>query len=201
MLPTATQQLQRQVSEENLCEILSGLSLADQNYVKDLSQDIVTNFASPAFSLEDWRQVNCIFRFFILAKTNKCRTMIPVESELNIAQQLCQQFSHDEETISMVFDMAASQYVQRAICQNQYSFDTIGPVLRNEFARGVDGSELYSIVLAVGAAFLNPGKSYCVYKQKHYCVNDELRAFDMKFYVHPTSLLFVVWGKLSKEEE
>lgn len=198
MLATATQQLQRQLSVENLNLLLSSLTQSEATYVRDLGQSVVSNFASPSFSLDDWRQVNSIFRFVVLAKTSKCNSIVPSRTSQEIvARNLCNQFSFDEKTISMVFDMTSREFAERALAQNQRSWETIGRVIQNPFSRCVDGSELFSIVLAIATAFLRPGKNFCVYKQKHWCGDVQLVAFDMNYYVDPASLLLVVWGKVS----
>lgn len=166
--------------------------------MQDLTSTVVTNFSSPNFSVQDWRTVNLIFRYMILAKTSKCRLQLSRERELQVAKQLCERFSHDDTTLAMVFDLAANSYTERALCQNDYSRGTIGTVLRNPNTKGVDGTELYSVVLAVGSAFFSSGTNVCVYAQRHWCVDGVTREYDMNFYVDPDSLLMVVWGKLTR---
>lgn len=197
MLATASMQLQHQLSPENLNHLLSQLPPSDRTYLQDLAKNIVTNYATPNFSLNDWHSLNQVFRFFILAKTSRCSMIVKREDQQQRAQDLCDRFTLDDTTLVMVFDLTVSTYVERAMCQNQYSFNLMGPILRNASHRGVDGSELYSVVLGVGAAFLTPGTSYCIYNQAHYCADGAVRRFDMNYYVDPTSFLCVVWGKLT----
>ncbi|KAH9256018.1 hypothetical protein BASA81_005794 [Batrachochytrium salamandrivorans] len=195
---SAAMQFQREVPQDNLEQLLSGLSIHDRSYIQDLTNSVVTNFSSPNFSLQDWYTINSIFRYMILAKTPKCQLQVDREQQLKIAKQLCKQFSHDGQTAVLVYDLTAKIYIERAMYQNDYSRSTIGTVLRNPDSKGVDGTELYSAVLAVGAAFIRRGNSVCVYSQRNWCVNNVTREFDMNFYVDPDSLLLVVWGKLTR---
>ncbi|KAH9256019.1 hypothetical protein BASA81_005795 [Batrachochytrium salamandrivorans] len=195
---SAAMQLQREVPQDNLEQLLGVLSIHDCKYVQDLTNTVVTNFSSPNFSPQDWHTVNAIFRYMIIAKTPKCRLQVDREKEVRIAKRLCEQFSHDDHTLVMVFDLAAKTYTERAIYQNDYSRGTIGTVLRNPNTKGVAGNELYSVVLAVSAAYFSRGNNVCVYAQRHWCVDNVTREFDMNYYVDPDSLLMVLWGKLTR---
>ncbi|KAH9255291.1 hypothetical protein BASA81_006731 [Batrachochytrium salamandrivorans] len=197
MMFTAAQQLQRELPQSTVQSILWRLSPTDRGYVHNLSQSVVNNFSSPNYSLEDWQAINQIFRFVVLAKTNKCALDVVGGGITQAAKRLCEQFSLTPTTIAMVFDMTASLFERRCLIQNEYSLNVIGNVINNPYARCVDGSELFSVVLAIGAAFVQPGYSYCVANQKHWCADNQTRGFDMCYFVDPASLLLVAWGKLS----
>ncbi|KAH9255994.1 hypothetical protein BASA81_005770 [Batrachochytrium salamandrivorans] len=195
---SAAMQFQRQVPQDNLEQLLGALSMYDRKYVQDLTNTVVTNFSSPNFTLQDWYTINSNFRYMIIAKTPKCRLQVDREQEVQIAKRLCEQFSHDDHTLVMVFDLTAKDYIDRAVYQNDYSRRIIGTILRNPDAKGVDSTELYSAMLAVGVSFIRRGDRISLYSQRNWCADDVVREFDMNFYVDPDSLLMVVWGKLTR---
>ncbi|KAH9255995.1 hypothetical protein BASA81_005771 [Batrachochytrium salamandrivorans] len=195
---SAAMQFQREVPQDNLEQLLSGLSLYDRKYVQDLANSVVTNFSSPNVSLQDWYTVNSIFRYMILAKTPKCQLQLNHEEQLKVAKRLCEQFSHDGQTAVLVYDLTANTYVDRVLCQNDYSHRVFGTFVRNPNARGVDGTELYSAMLVVGSLFICRGNNVCVYSQRNFCADNVIREFDMNYYVDPDSLLMVVWIRLTQ---
>ncbi|KAH9255993.1 hypothetical protein BASA81_005769 [Batrachochytrium salamandrivorans] len=188
---------QRPIPMDELNGLLTGLDLSDRTYVQNLSKSIVLNFASPNFTLPEWKTVSQVFRYMILAKTNHCSLVINAEEQYITAERLCKQFTIDAHTLVMVLDLAAKSYAERCIIQNRYSLQVYNTLINNALAQGIDGGDLASVTMALGAAYLKPGKSYCVLNQKHQCANGIVKAFDMNYYVDPSSLLLVLWGKTS----
>ncbi|KAH9255996.1 hypothetical protein BASA81_005772 [Batrachochytrium salamandrivorans] len=196
---SAAMQFQREVPQDNLEQLLSGLSIYDRKYVQDLTNSVVTNFSSPNISLQDWYTISLIFRYMIIAKTPKCQLQLNREQQLKIAKRLCEQFSYDDHTLSMVYDLTAKDHLDRTLCQNDCSRRVFGTLVRNPNARGVDGTELYSAMLVVGSSFICRGNNVRVYSQRNWCADGVIREFDMNYYVDPDSLLMVAWSRLTRQ--
>lgn len=70
------------------------------------------------------------------------------------------------------------------------------PLLNNDRGTITVASELPRIVLAVTAAFHHTGKAFGVFRKQTRCIDDQVRLFDMYYYIDPKSLLLVIFGKL-----
>lgn len=184
----------QQVDPNDIDHILSILSPEDSAYVKNLGQRIHANYSSADFSLNEWRQVNEIFRWVFLAKTS-AQTGMPNRL---YAQHICDTMfneDNDNNMAVMVFDMLAKVYTERAIAQNPISMQMFGQLVNNPEGRITHASELYRVVLAVLTAFHQPGVSVCVTDQKTICRNEEVKLLDICYCVDPESMLFIVYCK------
>lgn len=174
-------------------DILQYVSSADAAYLKNLGSNIVRNFGSLHFSLNEWRSVNQVLRFVILGKTKRCCTY--VACPMLEAENLCREFdSVDDGRVVMVFDMTASVYAERALAQNMRSIELFGQLIGNPEGRITEGSELLEVVMAIGAAYHTPGKQALLNKQRMHKLDGTDEFFDMMYYVSPESFLLVICG-------
>lgn len=187
-----------EITTETLEQITRMLSCNDVDYLKNLGTNVVRNYYSAEFGIDEWRTIVQIMRFMILAKTKKCSlTYHPPHVVLAYAQNLCTRFTLDDKTLVKVMDLSATVYVDRMLVQNEYCKEIMGPLVGNPNGRAVHGRELFGVVTAAGAAYHRPGLRFWVMRQRNYCRNGEIRLLDICYYCDPESLLLVWYGRLS----
>lgn len=189
--------LQYSFTVDNVDEMFRALSTKDATYVKDLRDQIVKNFVSADYSLDHWKIINNVFKTLVLSKTTHVQLALTAEQRAAAARRLCEQFSIDSNTVSMVFDMASATYFDRTLVQNKVSYNLFDPLVGSDKGRITDASELYRVVPAVGAAYHQLGKGFWVYQQQTLCREQRIMLFDMCYYADPETLFLVVFGKPS----
>lgn len=190
-----------EVTTETLEQITRMLSCNDVDYLKNLGTNIVRNYYSAEFGMDEWRTIIQILRFMILAKTKKCSLTYQPHDILAYAQNLCRRFTFDDKTLVKVMDLSAIAYVDRMLVQNEYCKEIMGPLVGNPNGRAVHGKELFDVITAAGAAYHRPGLRFWVMRQRNYCRNGEIRLLDICYYCDPESLLLVWYGRLSPNNE
>lgn len=172
-------------------EMFRVLSVTDATYVRNLQDQIVKIFVTPHYNLQDWQEISKIIRHMVLAKSTPPGDLL-FQDKVPLAQELCDKFSIDRDTVVMVFDMTESLFSQRTLVRNQCSlewfdsFDTASLVVSWEVRR---------VVSAVGAAYHQVGRGFWVYGQDTRCKGDLCYRFDMCYYVDPATRFLVLFGK------
>lgn len=184
------------VVANNIASILSRISPEAAQHVNLFASNIVRNFAKPHLSLEGWKTVNQIFRYWVFAHTTKClsETLPTLRAR---AEQLCKEFSNDNchmPIACLVLDFTSKAYAERALAQNAYSREIFGSFADNDNITMVDGSDLYRVVLAVAVCLQHPGMRIEITQQR---MQGHTQLFDMVYYFDPDSHLMVISGRTS----
>lgn len=157
-----------------------------------LADSAMRNYALPSLSQEGWKAIMQILRYLLLTWHAHLAGKPP---SLGRAAELCQAYSLDSTTYSIVYDLTAKEYGEHALCENDFSVQIVGSVVGNRTAPGAYFRDLSTLIVAIGAAFHEPGRRFRFSRQRHWCVNGQLQSFDGCFVVDPGSLLLVVFGK------
>lgn len=181
-------------SLDNASEILRMLPARHALYVKELADTIALNFSSTL----DWQSICQILRFMVFAKTSKCRSLLFSSGDQALqvaAEQLCLQYSVDADMCTAVLDLTAKTSAQYVLAQNQQSKRQYGLVEGRSEHSWSDRGDLHRIVVAIAAAYHQPGTTFCVYQQRIYCNNRLGQPSDVYYCVDPATLLLVVFAK------
>lgn len=181
-------------SLDNASEILRMLPVPHALYVKELADTIVLNFSSTL----DWQSICQVLRFMVFAKTSKCCSLLFSSGEHALrvaAEQLCLQYSVDADMRTAVLDLTAKTSTQCVLAQNQQSKRQYGLVEGRSEHNGSDRGDLHRIVVAIAAAYHQPGTVFCVYQQRIYRNNRRGQPSDVYYCVDPATLLLVVCSK------
>lgn len=191
--PSLSSSFKISASLDDVSEILRMLPVPDALYVKELADTISHNFSSTL----DWQSICQILRFMVFAKTSKCRSLLSSdEHALRVAaEQLCLQHSVDADMRTVVFDLTAKTSAQCVLAQNQQSKRQYGLIEGRSEHNGSDRGDLHRIVVAIAAAYHQPGTVFCVYQQRIYRNNRQGQPSDVYYCVDPATLLLVVCDK------
>ncbi|KAH9255321.1 hypothetical protein BASA81_006773 [Batrachochytrium salamandrivorans] len=157
-----------------------------------LADSAVRNYALPNLSQEGWKAIVQILRYSLLTWHAHLAGKPP---SMGQATELCQKYSLDSTTYSVVYDLTAKEYGEHVLCENDFSVKVLGSVVGNKTAPGAYFQDLSTLIVAIGAAFHEPGRRFRFSRQRHWCVNGQLQSLDGCFLVDPDSLLLVVFGK------